>query len=73
MAVRQLDQEVLDEITTRADELYRNMEDQDAYDDIQGFFDDVQTFLDKLITVCEKAGGRVAGMSYTDGRGKYNG
>ena len=68
MAVRQLDQEVLDEITTRADELYRNMEDQDAYDDIQGFFDDVQTFLDKLITVCEKTDGRVESMKYLDDR-----
>jgi hypothetical protein len=63
-------QEVLDTLTTKADELYTSMEDGAAYEDGQDFMDDVKDYLDYLVNVLERAGGRVRGMSYTDGREK---
>lgn len=60
-----LNMKVLNRITTEADRLYRAIEDEDAYEDVQGFMDDVKGFLDKLIDTCEASGGRVEGMKYT--------
>jgi hypothetical protein len=55
----------LHELTTRADELYRAIEDENAYGDNQDFLNDVGIFLDALIPYLESKGGKVNGLTYT--------
>lgn len=54
----------LNELTTKADELYTSMEDESGYHDVQNFMDDTKEFLDNLINYLESIGGRVDGMGY---------
>jgi hypothetical protein len=59
-----MNKELLDELTTKADELFRAIEDEDAYDDVSQFQDDVSSYLDQLINFLESIGGRVKGLKY---------
>lgn len=56
----------LNEITSKADELYISMEDESAYSDTQKFIDNTKEFLDNLINYLESIGGRVEGMEYIE-------
>jgi hypothetical protein len=67
-----LSQKLLDELTTKADNLFTSL-DGEAYEDVQDFMDETREFLDGLINFLEGIGGRVEGMQYTDGRGVYRG
>lgn len=54
----------LNALTTEADRLYRNIEDEDAYEDVQVFMDDTKELLDKMVDFLEGLGGKVEGMRY---------
>ncbi|QJI52314.1 hypothetical protein [Psychrobacillus phage Perkons] len=56
----------LNELTTKADELYRNLSDENAYNDTSDFTSDVEGFLDHLINYLESIGGQVEGMTYVN-------
>jgi hypothetical protein len=57
---------LLDELTTQADNLYCEMAHEGKIENQETLLH----FLDKLVTYLETIGGRVESMSYTDGRPK---
>lgn len=61
-----MNKEMLNHLTTKADSLYRNMEDGNSYNDMQDFMDDTKDFLDETVSFLESIGGKVEGMAYAE-------
>src|SRR6185312_6525506 len=54
----------LNSLTTKADELYRDLVDGHATDETKEFMEESEKFLNNLVDYVESTGGRVDGLGY---------